>query len=1376
MPMDDPQEDDAMLSSRFRYDVFLSFRGADTCHGIVDRLHRELVLSGVRAFRGADEEGLERGEETAPGLLEAIDDSAAAVAVISENYAASRRCLEELARAVERGKLLLPVFYDVSPSHVRRQGGPFEQGFREHEARYGAEKVRRWRTAMEKAGGISGWESKSWDEPELIQSLVKRILTKLKNTPLGVAKYPVGLDCRLEELKRIMDVNLNGVLILGFYGMGGVGKTTLAKALHNKLVVHFPRCSFVPKIREASQMEGGLESLQAKLISDLSSSKESGRQIEDISTGINLIKRLVYEEPVLILLDDVNDIRQLKALAGSRDWFFEGTRIIVTTRDKEVLPECIVNVFYEVKELIFPEALQLFSFHAFGRDQPNKNLKGMAEQIVSLTGGLPLALEVFGSFLYDKRRTEEWQDALQKVRWIRPGCLQDVLGISFNKLDDQEKCVFLDIACFFIQMKMTREDAIYILRGCDLNPEMTIKVLTAKSLVKIIEDDILWMHDQIRDMGREIVQRENYEFPGMRSRLWDRNEILTVLKNKKGTRNIQGITLDMGKRQEISITDGLRHNFIHSFFRSAFAYFREMCKNCFPLKQENEKALTLQTDCFKPMVDLRLLQINYVALDGDFKYIPAKLKWLQWKGCPLKTFPFDSCLEDLGVLDLSESKITSMWERGHPKKQLAKKLLVMDLCDCYYLTDIPDLSGFDILEKLILVRCKGLLKIPKSVGDLTKLIYLNLSDCSNLLEFPSDVSGLKCLETLVLSGCSKLKELPTDLSGMRSLKELYIDNTAIAQLPQSIFRLTKLEKFSLKRCRALEQLPDCIGELRSLKNIALDGSLIKELPSSIGSWTELEKLSLVWCTSLTTLPDTIGNLRSLTHLLLGSSSLIQLPASVGQLSQLKYLSVDLCKHLSQLPDTIGGLSSLIWLDLRGTAIEEVPSQVGALNMLEKLDMRWCGSLKTLPESIGNMSSLTDLFLDNTMITTLPKSMGMLESLHTLRLSQCTQLRQLPASLGKLKRLVYLVMPGTCVTELPQEFGMLTSLTSLKMRKERNRGQPLNVEDNPELAEPNQSNALKHIVLPESFANLCSLKEMDAHAWGFSGRISNNIERLSSLEDLNLGHNDFSSLPSSLRGLVLLKKLNLSHCNKLTSLPPLPSSLLELNMANCTALEHIYDLTNVEGLKELNFTNCSNLVDIPGLQVLKSLRCLFLGGCKACFPAVKRRIEKVALKHLYNLSVPGCEIPQWFSQEVSHFAAPKNRKIRAIIFVVVISLDSVNRGNIPLPAIVDIKGRLLRLEDPIHTTTLKLMGVPDKSEDQLYLIRFPEFKPMVRMLKEGDRIDIVLQEPPYFPGLSLKKRGIYLVFENDDDYDGNEECLDESQQSVSQKLAKFLSSL
>ncbi|KAK0572915.1 hypothetical protein LWI29_000337 [Acer saccharum] len=95
--------------------------------------------------------------------MEAIKDSAATIAVISRRYADSRWCLEELARVVEYRKLLLPVFYQVDPSHVRKQKGPFEQDFLNLEERFGVEKVARWRRAMEKAGGISGWDSRIWE-------------------------------------------------------------------------------------------------------------------------------------------------------------------------------------------------------------------------------------------------------------------------------------------------------------------------------------------------------------------------------------------------------------------------------------------------------------------------------------------------------------------------------------------------------------------------------------------------------------------------------------------------------------------------------------------------------------------------------------------------------------------------------------------------------------------------------------------------------------------------------------------------------------------------------------------------------------------------------------------------------------------------------------------------------------------------------------------------------------------------------------------------------------------------------------------------------------------------------------------------------------
>lgn len=156
--MDDPyNDDDASPCFRYRWDVFLSFRGPDTRHHFTDRLYNELVLHGVRTFR--DDDGLKGGDEVARGLLEAIEDSAAAIAVISERYADSSWCLEELATIFEKRKLLLPIFYRVKPSDIR---GSKLQLLPELEEKGGKEKVQRWREAMDKAASISGWVSQVW--------------------------------------------------------------------------------------------------------------------------------------------------------------------------------------------------------------------------------------------------------------------------------------------------------------------------------------------------------------------------------------------------------------------------------------------------------------------------------------------------------------------------------------------------------------------------------------------------------------------------------------------------------------------------------------------------------------------------------------------------------------------------------------------------------------------------------------------------------------------------------------------------------------------------------------------------------------------------------------------------------------------------------------------------------------------------------------------------------------------------------------------------------------------------------------------------------------------------------------------------------------
>ena len=159
MEEEEEQEDQSSRSTpcalRLRWDVFLSFRGEDTRDNVTDRRYAALDTSGVRVFR--DNNGLTQGDQIAGGLLEAIEDSAAAIAIISDNYASSGWCLEELAHIFQSPRLVLPVFYRVDPSDVRRQRGPFEEGFKALEERFGVQKVVRWRKAMERVGGISGW-------------------------------------------------------------------------------------------------------------------------------------------------------------------------------------------------------------------------------------------------------------------------------------------------------------------------------------------------------------------------------------------------------------------------------------------------------------------------------------------------------------------------------------------------------------------------------------------------------------------------------------------------------------------------------------------------------------------------------------------------------------------------------------------------------------------------------------------------------------------------------------------------------------------------------------------------------------------------------------------------------------------------------------------------------------------------------------------------------------------------------------------------------------------------------------------------------------------------------------------------------------------
>ncbi|KAK9995075.1 hypothetical protein SO802_024778 [Lithocarpus litseifolius] len=142
------------------YDVFLSFRGEDTRHTFTDHLHEAFRLRGIEAFR--DSEKLQIGQEIAPALIQAIENSQYAIVVFSKKYANSRWCLDELTKIVEyrknKGLKVVPVFYHVDPSDVRKQTGPFEEAFDKHQKndKIDREKIQKWKDAMREVGNLAG--------------------------------------------------------------------------------------------------------------------------------------------------------------------------------------------------------------------------------------------------------------------------------------------------------------------------------------------------------------------------------------------------------------------------------------------------------------------------------------------------------------------------------------------------------------------------------------------------------------------------------------------------------------------------------------------------------------------------------------------------------------------------------------------------------------------------------------------------------------------------------------------------------------------------------------------------------------------------------------------------------------------------------------------------------------------------------------------------------------------------------------------------------------------------------------------------------------------------------------------------------------------
>ncbi|KAG2311130.1 hypothetical protein Bca52824_022687 [Brassica carinata] len=764
------------LSSNCVHDVFPSFHGADVRKSFLSHFLKECRSKAINLF--IDNE-ITRGEFIGLELRKAIQGSKIAIVLLSKRYASSSWCLDELVEVMkckqELGQTVMPVFYEVDPSDVKKQAGEFGKVFKETCKGKTNEVTRKWSQALAEVATLAGYHSKNWDnEAKMIEDVATDVAKKLFNsTPSRDFDEFIGMEAHMNKIARVLRADLDEVRMIGIWGPAGIGKTTIARCLFNQLSDTFQYSVFMMNVKA--------------MCTPPVCSDDYNKEDFKIS-HLGVAQERLNDKKVLVVLDNVDRLVQLEAMAKETQWFGHGSRIIITTQDRKILKAHGITDIYNVDFPSTCEAIQMFCKYAFGQKYPEDGFENLVWEVTRLSGSLPLGLRVMGSYFRGMSK-QEWENALPELWMCLDGEIESILMFGYKALSNVNKDLFLHIACFFQLERIDKVVEHLSKRFSDVKQQLN--VLAEKSLIYLV-NGFVSMHDLLVQLGRDIVSKQSTE-PGQRQFLVDRREICEVLADDAaGSRSVIGIKF---YGDEINVS---------------------------------ERA-------FEGMYNLQFLRFRVgrdgggdtFHLFGGPSYLSRKLRLLDWVLFPMTCLHCIPNPEILVELIMCGSNLEKLWEGTKPLSNLKW----VNLSYSKNLKDVSSLSTATNLQELNLRGCSSLVELPSSIGNAIRNVEeLDFSDCSSLVGVPSSIGNATNLLRLNFSRCSSLKELPASIGNLHQLDSLILKECCKMEVLPVNINLKSLRKLDLTDCSLIKSFPEIST---NIEYMYLTGTEIKQVPSSI---------------------------------------------------------------------------------------------------------------------------------------------------------------------------------------------------------------------------------------------------------------------------------------------------------------------------------------------------------------------------------------------------------------------------------------------------------------------------------------------------------------------------------------------------------------